>query len=100
MRTFTERQLWYGVDKPPPETRVLNAGSVTVLLDGIDLRYVRIGSLEVVRRIYMAVRDQNWNTIPGQHHITRIDQERDRFEIRFEVEHKAHDLDFTWQGKS
>src|SRR6266566_3971376 len=99
MRTFTERQLWYGVDKPPPETRVLNAGSVTVLLDGIDLRYVRIGSLEVVRRIYMAVRDQNWNTIPGQHHITRIDQERDRFEIRYEVEHKDHDLDFTWQGK-
>ena len=99
MRTFTERQLWYGVDKPPPETRVLNAGLVTALLDGIDLRYVRIGSLEVVRRIYMAVRDQNWNTIPGQHRITRIDQERDRFEIRFEVEHKDHDLDFSWQGR-
>ncbi len=99
MRTLTERQLWYGVDRQPSETRELRAGPVTALLDGIDLRYVRIGSLEVVRRIYVAVRDQNWNTIPGPYRITRIDQERDRFEIRFEVEHKAHDLDFAWQGR-
>ncbi len=99
MRTLTERQLWYGVDKQPPETRELRAGQVTALLDGIDLRYVRIGSLEVARRIYVAVRDQNWNTIPGTHRITRIDQERDRFEIRFEVEHTSQELRFAWHGK-
>ncbi len=99
MRTLTERQLWYGVDKQPSETRELRAGPVTVLLDGIDLRYLRIGPLEVVRRIYVAVRDQNWNTVPGTHRITRIDQERDRFEIIFEVEHKSHDIDFAWQGR-
>jgi D-apionolactonase len=98
MRMLTERQLWYGVDRQQPETRELRAGPITALLDGIDLRYVRIGSLEVVRRIYVAVRDQNWNTIPGPYRITRIDQERDWFEIRFEVEHLAHDLDFGWQG--
>ena len=99
MHTLTERQLWYGVDKQPPETRELRAGQVTALLDGIDLRYVRIGSLEVVRRIYVAVRDQNWNTIPGTHRITRIDQERDRFEVRFEVEHTSHELRFVWHGR-
>ncbi len=99
MRTLTERQLWYGVDRQPPETRELRAGPVMALLDGIDLRYVRIGSLEVVRRMYMAVRDQNWNTIPGTYQITRVDQERDSFEIRFEVEHKDHDLDFAWLGR-
>lgn len=99
MHTLSERQLWYGVDKQPSETRELRAGPVTALLDGIDLRYVRIGSLEVVRRIYMAVRDQNWNTIPGQSRITRVDLERDRFEIRFEVEHQSHGLDFAWQGR-
>jgi len=99
MRALTERQLWFGVDKQLPETRELRAGQVTALLDGIDLRYVRTGSLEVVRRIYVAVRDHNWNTIPGTHRITRIDQERDRFEIRFEVEHTSHELGFVWQGK-
>jgi hypothetical protein len=99
MHTLTERQLWYGVDKQPPETRELRAGPLTALLDGIDLRYVRIGSLEVVRRIYMAVRDQNWNTIPGRYRVTRVDLEQDGFEVKFEVEHTLHELDFAWQGR-
>jgi len=99
MRTLSEYQLWYGVDRQPAETRELRAGGVTALLDGIDLRYVRIGSLETVRRIYVAVRDQNWNTIPGQQRITRLEQGQDRFEVEFEVEHQAHDLDYAWHGR-
>jgi hypothetical protein len=38
MRTLSEYQLWYGVDRQPAETRELRAGGVTALLDGIDLR--------------------------------------------------------------
>ena len=98
MRTLTERQLWYGVDKPPPETRELNAGPVTALLDGIDLRYVRIGSLEVVRRIYVAVRDQNWNTIPGAsiglRALTR-NEIGSRSGLRLSI--ASHELRFMWQ---
>src|SRR6266568_7329599 len=99
MRTLSAYQLWYGVDRPPPATRELRAGSMTALLDGIDLRYVRASSLEVVRRIYVAVRDQNWNTIPGRHRVTRLDQQADSFEVEFEVEHRAHDLAFAWHGR-
>ncbi|MFL5707252.1 MAG: hypothetical protein ACJ8AG_31185 [Ktedonobacteraceae bacterium] len=99
MRTLSELQLWYGSDKQPTATRELKAGQVTAMLDGIDLRYVRTGSLETVRRIYVAVRDQNWNTIPGWHQITRIDQQQDSFEVEFEVEHRDHDLDFAWHGR-
>lgn len=99
MRTLSEPQLWYGVDRQLPQARELRAGPVMALLDGIDLRYVRPGSLEVVRRIYGAVRDQNWNTIPAQHRITRFDQAQESFEVEFEVEHHAHDLDFTWHGR-
>ncbi len=99
MRTLSEPQLWYGVDRQSPQARELRAGPVMALLDGIDLRYVRLGSLEVVRRIYVAVRDQNWNTIPAQHRITRLDQAQESFEVEFEVEHQAHDLDFDWHGR-
>ena len=99
MRTLTEYQLWYGIDRQPPETHELRAGAVTALLDGIDLRYVRSGSLEIVRRIYVAVRDQNWNTIPGQHRVTRLEQRQDSFEVEFEVEHREHDLNYTWHGR-
>jgi len=99
MRTLTEYQLWYGIDRQQPETHELRAGAVTALLDGIDLRYVRSGSLEIVRRIYVAVRDQNWNTIPGQHRVTRLEQRQDSFEVEFEVEHREHDLNYTWHGR-
>ncbi len=99
MRALSDYQLWYGVDNPPVETRELRAGPVTTLLDGIDLRYIRRGPLEVVRRVYVAVRDQNWNTILGQHRITRIDQGQEGFEVEFDVEHRAPGLDFAWHGR-
>jgi hypothetical protein len=98
MRTLSKYQLWYGVDRPSSEACELRAGAVTALLDGIDVRYVRLGSLETVRRVYVAVRDQNWNTIPGQHRIMRIDQRQDSFEVEFDVEHRSHDIDFAWHG--
>lgn len=98
MHPLSTYQAWYGVDRPPSTTYELNAGPLTMLLDGIDLRYVRSGSLEMVRRIYVAVRDQNWNTIAGQSTITRIAQQQDSFDVEFDVEHKNNDIDFTWHG--
>ena len=50
---------------PSPEMRALRAGPVTMLLDGVDLRYLRIGGTELVRRVYAAVRDVDWDTVPG-----------------------------------
>ena len=57
--------LLHGSTEAPSEMRMLRAGPVTVLLDDVDLRYMRIGRTELVRRIYAAVRDRNWNTVPG-----------------------------------
>ncbi len=98
MHPLSKYQTWYGADRPPSTTYELNAGPLTMLLDGIDLRYVRSGSLEIVRRVYIAVRDQNWNTIAGQHTITRMVQQQDSFDVEFNVEHKNHDIDFAWHG--
>ena len=99
MHALSAYQVAYGADSPRPATHELRAGPVTALLDGIDLRYVRSGSLEVVRRVYMAVRDANWNTIPGSHRILRLKQEAESFVVEFEVEHRTHELDFAWHGR-
>jgi hypothetical protein len=99
MRTLTTYQLWHGVDSPPATLLELRAGPVTAQLDGIDLRYVRLGSLELVRRIYVGVRDQNWNTIPGTFQIISLERQTERFEIVFEAEHRSADLDFAWRGR-
>jgi D-apionolactonase len=91
-------RLLHGSDSPLPELQVLRAGSARALLDGIDLRYVCIGRTELVRRIYVAVRDRNWNTIPGEVSNLEVEEGDASFELRFSVRHRAHDLDFSWQG--
>ena len=91
-------RLLHGTTAPLPELRVLHAGSARVLLDGIDLRYVCIGRTELVRRIYVAVRDRNWNTVPGEVSELEVEEGDESFELRFSVRHRAHDLDFAWRG--
>ena len=68
------------------------------MLDGVDLRYVKLGEVELVRRIYAAVRDQNWNTIPGVAVNSELDVREDGFDVRFDVRHANDELDFSWQG--
>ena len=99
MRTLSPFQLWYGRDVPPAEPRLLRAGPLTVLVDGRDLRYVRLGEQELVRRIYVAVRDHNWDTIPGEPANVRIDAADDHFHVRFDVRHQQGPVDFAWRGE-
>src|SRR5712692_8757753 len=99
MRNFSPFQLWYGRDEPPAEPRLLRAGPLTALLDGRDLRYVRLGDRELVRRMYVAVRDHNWDTIPGEPANVQVDAAADHFQVRFEVRHHQGLVDFSWRGE-
>ena len=78
--------------------RLLRAGPVTVLLDGIDLRYLRIGGTELVRRVYAAVRDVDWDTVPGVVSGLEIEESDDGFRIEFDVRHARREVDFAWHG--
>jgi D-apionolactonase len=90
--------LLHGTTEPPAELRALRAGPVTALLDGVDLRYVRIGRTELVRRIYVAVRDRNWNTVPGEISGLVVAEGGSSFEVRFHCRHTSHDVDVSWAG--
>jgi D-apionolactonase len=96
--TMTRNLLLHGRDEPLQELRPLRAGPLQAMLDGVDLRYVRLGEIELVRRIYVAVRDRNWNTIPGV--VSEVDarEREDAFEVSFRVRHASHDTDFSWEG--
>ena len=87
-----------GVDASPPDLRPVRAGSLSAALDGAELRYVKTGGVEIVRRIYAAVRDREWNTIPGETLAYELDDLGDAFSVRFTIRHASHDLAFTWDG--
>jgi hypothetical protein len=92
-------QLWYGRADPPVETRELRAGPLTARLEGIDLRYVRIGGVEVVRRLFVAVRDASWGTIPPRVSDLEVEARAESFRVAFEAFHEAGELRFRWRGQ-
>ena len=91
-------RLLHGTDEPFADMRLLRAGPATVLLDGVDLRYLRIGGTELVRRIYAAVRDVDWDTVPGVVSGIEIEESGDGFRIDFDVRHARREVDFAWHG--
>lgn len=98
MKPLTAFEKWYGRDQPPPETVELKASQFDLEFQEGDLRYVRYGGQELIRRIYVAIRDVNWNTIPAQVTNLSIDSAEARFQIQFDAFHQAGPLAFRWHA--
>ena len=98
MVTLSRFQLWHGRNAPPVERRELRAGRLTALLEEGDLRYIRVDGVEVVRRIYVAVRDEVWNTIPASYSDVTYDIAPDHFTVRLRAHHQYQSIDVDWEG--
>jgi D-apionolactonase len=88
-----------GRTEPPPDVRALRAGPVRVLYSDGDLRQICHGDIELARRIYVAVRDLDWNTLPGVIGDVDITDRGDSFAIRFSRRHIAGGLDYEWHAE-
>jgi hypothetical protein len=91
-------QILRGADQSPQDAVVVRAGDLSAEFAAGGLRYLRMGGIEVARRIAVAVRDQAWNTVPGALSDIRIDQTADEFRITFVSRHEAGELCFAWTG--
>ncbi|MBM3947560.1 MAG: hypothetical protein FJ315_09235, partial [SAR202 cluster bacterium] len=80
-----------GSEAADPERTALRAGPVSLFYEAGDLRYLCLEGREVVRRIYVAVRDRNWDTV-------RIAADPDAFTVSFRALHESGDLRFAWTG--
>jgi hypothetical protein len=90
--------LYDGKDGPPPERTPLRAGPLSLLYQAGDLRYIRLGEQEILRRVYVAVRDRHWSTVPATLSSVRIEVASDAFHITCDAEHVEGDIDFCWKG--
>ncbi len=88
----------YGRDEPLPRREDVRAGPLTAVLEGGDLRYVKVGDDPVVIRLYAAVRDHNWNTIEPTFLSYEVDRKDDGFTVTFTAENVSGDVDFEWMG--
>jgi D-apionolactonase len=88
-----------GPGSPGVSERIdLRAGPLALeFVDG-DLRYLRRGESELVRRVYPTVRDVNWNSPPARLSSVRVVRAADRFSIAYKAEHRTPQLHFRWEA--
>ena len=91
--------IYYGNDSTESEPLRLKAGPLTMLYSDGLIRSIKFGEHEIIRRIYMALRDQLWNTVLQEITpvLTSINQKS--FHISFEAIHKEREIHFKWLGE-
>lgn len=69
---------------------------MTVDFDNGDLRCIRVGNTEIIRRIYMVFQDRNWTSRPWIVDAAEIDQAPDSFSVCFTARGTFDASAFTW----
>lgn len=101
MHDLTQIERRRGRSEPPVERRTVHAGLLVGELEGPDLRYLRVGGLEIARRVYMAVRDRNWGTVQPELSDVTVETGEQSFALRFSALNRdsALGVDFSWRGE-
>jgi D-apionolactonase len=92
--------LFYGEPRPPasPVYGVIGPFSF-VFQDGM-LKHLRIGEVEIARRIYFTLRDKDWDTINPVISDLEIWQTNSLFEATWKGRcRKGDEIDYVWRGR-
>lgn len=83
-------------------TEWIKAGPLEILFDNGAIRYIKYESIELVRGIYSALRDENWDTIVAEIHYQSFKVMDKSFIIAFKAIHKRgivhYEADYTIVG--
>jgi len=90
---------YYGVPEAPPPLVPLRAGDLSMFYQHGDLRRICFGEREVIQRIYVAVRDEHWNTIPFSVSDLQLERAERAFRLTFTARHAHGAINFRWQAQ-
>src|SRR5215212_2088979 len=80
----------------PAHARYLAIGRLAFLLDGADLRYVILDGAEIVRRIYVTVRDEAWGTLEADDPLVEVRELVDGIVVSARGRHRSEAADVAW----
>ena len=93
------RVLYHGSDRPLPEGIPLRSGPLSLFYEEGDLRYIKWGEHEVIRRVHVTVRDSIWRTIGARLTNVKLQVDEDSFHITYDAENVEGAIDFAWQAE-
>jgi hypothetical protein len=90
--------MWHGVDEEPVVGRRLTSGPFSLELEGPDIARWRCGTTDLIDRLYMSVRDHNWDTIAPE--ITHVSASTvgQVTEVTVAARNREGAVDFSWLG--
>jgi hypothetical protein len=83
----------------PEVTKVadLNAGPIHLRFADGELRYLYVGRKEIVRRVYLSVRDTRWDTPPTKVTNVNIQKTAKSFRINLDAVAQKGPIDYGWK---
>src|SRR5437016_2031846 len=100
LSTLSQTVLYYGTEEPLAEAIDLRAGPLSMIFEPKNaiLRYIRFGDREILRGIYVAVRDRNWGTVTPMISNLKTEVTAGAFHLSFDVNCHEGDINFRWNG--
>lgn len=87
-----EHTTYFGTSEPLSPHRTLRAGQLECLYERGNLRYIRAGQAEVLRMIYSAVRDADWQTAPYEIEDEVVEEQADSFRITYTARYQMDEI--------
>ena len=95
---MTINQQLYGSEAPLPVYTELRAGPLTVGYEEGSFRYFRWGNEELLRMIYVSMRDENWGTLTPIRTNEEVIIGADHFQVRYDCHYeRGTTVLFTWK---
>src|SRR5215470_5738562 len=85
-----------GTEQPDVVGRVLAAGPLTAELDNGNLRYLKVGGVEVLRSLSYLVRDENWGTYIPTLSGLKVEQRADSFSVSYSAACKRGAMEINY----
>jgi hypothetical protein len=96
---LSKNVLWLGSERASQAAVSLRAGPLRLTFcDGV-FRYIKLGEREILRAVYVAVRDESWHTVPGAISNLDIQSSPEAFTVVYDCAHRERDIDFRWTGR-
>ena len=90
--TPEQRIKAHGSPEALPKQTLLKAGQLEVTYENGCIRWIRLGNTEIIRMIYSAVRNQNWETIEPIIESEIFEIGENSFKIKLKVRYQANPI--------
>ena len=82
---FSRSLCLFGTDEPVVPPRLLRAGALSAEFEGGNLRYIRLGGVEMIRAVSFIVRDKNWGTYNPVISNLVVEETADGFRVSYDA---------------